>query len=208
VNIPSQTVPDPVGAVPPVSTVSTDATGLLSATSVVMKKKIFSMREHYDFEDPSGTKLGEGDGNFFQMPASFSVKSIAPGGSTVPVMEVRAKLISLRHEFTLFDNSGSVLGSMKKKIIKLIGQEYWLEQNGTEMMRIFGNFTDHNYKMTISGQEVAQVHKKWVSVRDQFGISITGKVDPRLVIGSVIVIEHLEVTQKQNSNNGPFGLPF
>jgi uncharacterized protein YxjI len=167
-----------------------------------MKKKIFSMREHYDLEDPSGNKLGEGDGNFFQLPARFLITS-----NGQQVMEIQGKLISLRHEFNLSDSSGAPLGTMKKKIVKLIGQEYWLEQNGNELMRIYGKFTDHDYKMTIAGQQVAQVHKKWVSVRDQFGISITGNVDPRLVIGSVIVIEHLEVTKNQNSNS-TFGLPF
>jgi uncharacterized protein YxjI len=169
-----------------------------------MKKKIFSMREHYDFEDPTGAKLGQGDGNFFQMPAKFTVSDTS--GSQV--MGIEGKLISLRHEFTLYDAGGNPLGSIQKKILKLIGQEYWLAQNGTELMRIYGNFTDHNYKMSVGGQEVAQIHKKWVSVRDQFGISITGKVDSRLVIGSVIVIEHLEVTQKENSGNNTFGLPF
>jgi uncharacterized protein YxjI len=161
-----------------------------------MKKKIFSMREHYDFEDPSGTKLGEGDGNFLQMPAKFVVLS-----NGQEVMEIRGKLISLRHEFNLFDGLGAPLGSMKKKIVKLIGEEYWLEQNGKELMRVYGNFTEHDYSMTINGQQVAQVHKKWVSVRDQFGISITGNVDPRLVIGSSIVVEHVEVTENKNSNS-------
>ncbi len=90
----------------------------------------------------------------------------------------------------------SELGSMKKKIAKLVGQEYWLEQNGQELMRVYGNFTAHDYLMSINGQPVAQVHEKWVSIRDQFGVSITGNVDPRLVLGSVIVVEHLEVTQE------------
>jgi uncharacterized protein YxjI len=179
----------------------TVASPLLSSTSIVMKKKIFSMREHYDLEDTSGNKLGEGDGNFFQMPARFVIKDVS--GSEV--MEIQGKLISLRHEFTLYDSTGTVLGSMKKKIIKLIGSEYWLEQNGTEVMRVYGKFASHDYKMSISGQDVAQVHKKWVSVRDQFGISITGKVDARLVIGAVIVIEHLEVT-KDNNSNSVFGI--
>jgi uncharacterized protein YxjI len=167
-----------------------------------MKKKIFSMREHYDFEDPSGTKLGEGDGNFFQMPAKFVVLSDGQ-----QIMEVRGKLISLRHEFGIYDPSGNLLGTMKKKIVKLIGQEYWLEQNGTELMRVYGNFTDHDYRMTIGGQQVAQVHKKWVSIRDQFGISVTGNVDRRLVIGAVIVVEHLEVTENKNRNSN-FGFSF
>ncbi|MFI5419689.1 MAG: zinc ribbon domain-containing protein, partial [Nitrososphaerales archaeon] len=71
----------------------------LDAREVVMKKKIFSMREHYDFEDPSGRKLGEGDGNFFQVPAKFVIFSTSNAQTKQELMHVDGKLISLRHEF-------------------------------------------------------------------------------------------------------------
>jgi hypothetical protein len=35
-------------------------------------------------------------------------------------------------------------------------------------------------------------------VRDQLGLSITGEVDHRVVIGALIVIEHVEVTEKEH----------
>ncbi len=158
-----------------------------------MNKKIMSLREHYDFEDPSGRKLGDGEGNFVQVPAKFVVVSLV-GNQEQELLHINGKVISLRHEFHLFDPNGSELGTMKKKIAKLMGSEYWLEQNGRELMKIYGNFSAHDYSMSINGQPVAQVHRKWVSMRNQFGVSITGEVDHRLVIGSAIVIEHLEVT--------------
>ena len=94
---------------------------------------------------------------------------------------------------------------MKKKIVKLIGEEFWLEKNGVEFMRIYGNFTEHDYQMEINGAPVASVHKKWVSLRDQFGVSITGNVDHRIVIGAVIVIEHVEVTEKSSGSGSGSG---
>jgi uncharacterized protein YxjI len=172
-------------------------TSLLSVNDIVMNKKIFSIREHYDFQDRSGRKIGEGDGNFFQLPAKFRV---IDEESHSEVMQIQAKLISLRHQFTFHDNTGTEIGVIKKKLFKLIGEEYWVEQNGVELMRIYGNFTEHDYKMEVNKQLVAQVHKKWVSIRDQFGISITGNVDHRLVIGAVIAIEHLEVVERKHGN--------
>jgi uncharacterized protein YxjI len=187
------------GAAPPAG----GASELTSASEIVMKKKILSLREHYDFEDRGGRKLGEGDGNFFQFPARFAVLDAA--GSEV--MRVEGKVLTIRHEFHLYDNTGAMLGAVKKKIVKLIGQEWWVEQNGTELMRIYGNFTEHDYRMEINKQVVAQVHKKWVSIRDQFGISIVGPVDPRLVLGAVIVVEHVEVTEREKQHNSP-GIGF
>ena len=80
-----------------------------------------------------------------------------------------------------------------------------MEKNGVEFLRIYGNFTEHDYQMEVNGVQVASVHKKWVSVRDTLGVSITGNVDHRVVIGVVIVIEHVEVTEKNSSNSGNFG---
>jgi uncharacterized protein YxjI len=165
---------------------------LLEANDIVMKKKILSVREHYDFEGVQGGKLGEGDGNFFQFPAKFQV--LDSSGSQV--MSLEAKLISIRRQFTFRDPQGTVLGAIKKKIVKLFGSEYWVEQNGNEFLRIYGNFVEHDYLFAVNGQQVAQVHKKWVAMRDTFGLSITGNIDHRIVIGSVIAIEHEEVTER------------
>lgn len=177
---------------------STGVTGtstLLNTHDLVMTKKILSLREHYDIQDRSGMKIGEGDGNFVQVPAKFVVSEITDSSTKKEVMHIDGKVLSLRHQFTLYDANGNSLGELKKKIAKLVGQEYWLELNGKELMRIYGKFSQHDYQMSINGQQVAQVHRQWVSINDQFDVSITGEVDPRIVIGSSIVIEHLEITQ-------------
>ena len=176
---------------------------LLEANDFVMKKKILSLREHYDFEDVSGPKLGEADGNFFQFPAKFAVVDT----HGLELMHLEGKILTLRHQFTIYSPTGEELGTMKRKIVKLIGEEFWLEKNGVEFMRIYGNFTEHDYKMEVNGAPVASIHKKWVSLRDQFGVSITGDVDHRVVIGAVIIIEHVEVTERA-AESGSSGSRF
>ena len=56
----------------------------------------------------------------------------------------------------------------------------------------YGDFTEHDYQFEIDGALVASAHKKWVTLRDQIEIIITGEVDHRLIISTVIVIEHIE----------------
>lgn len=167
---------------------------LLQLNEFIMNKKILSVREHYDFQDRSGTTVGEGDGNLIQLPAKFVVYDT----NHSELMNVQGKLISLRHQFTFHDNTGNEIGMIKKKLMKLIGEEYWVEQNGTEFMRVYGNFTEHDYRMEVNKQPVAYVHKKWVSVRDSFGVSIAGNVDHRLVIGAIVAVEHVEVEERRN----------
>jgi len=165
----------------------------LSNNDLVLRKKILSLREHYDLIDLAGTKLGEADGNLIQIPPKFTV--VDTNGQEL--MRLGGKVLSVRRQFTIFDSLGVELGTIRKKIVKLIGEEYWIEKDGNELMRIFGNFTEHDYQMQSNGAQVASVHKKWFTVRDQLGVSITGNVDHRLVIGAVIVIEHVEVTERE-----------
>jgi len=168
---------------------------IIEANDLVLKKKILSLREHYDLQDPNGVALGEADGNMVQLPAKFEVLDVGKQ----EVMRIEGKVLSLRPQYTFRDASGAVLGTIYKKIVKLIGEEFWVERDGVEFMRIYGNFTEHDYQMTVNGAQVATVHKKWFTIRDQLGVSIIGDVDHRVVIGAVIVIEHIEVTERQRS---------
>jgi len=69
-------------------------------------------------------------------------------------------------------------------------------------MRIFGNFTGLDYQMEVNEVRVATVHKKWFSVRDQIGLSITGEaVDHRVVLGARIIMGHIEVTKSTRDNS-------
>ena len=45
------------------------------------------------------------------------------------------------------------LEPIKKKILKLIGEEFWVEKNGVEFMRIYGDFTEHDYQFEIKGAQ-------------------------------------------------------
>jgi uncharacterized protein YxjI len=174
---------------------------LLETSDFIMQKKILSAREHYDFMDLKGNKLGEADGNIVQIPPKFVVLDT----HGFELMHLQGKTFSLRREFTFYDSAGQELATIKRKIAKLVGEEFWIEKDGEEFMRIYGDFTEHEYQIEVSGQSVATVHKKWVTVRDQLGVSITGEVDHRVIIGAVIVIEHVEVTERQSSS-GSFNL--
>ncbi len=171
-----------------------DQSFMFEITDFVIKKKILSVREHYDFEDLKGAQLGSAEGNFIQVPPKFVVTD----NHGFELMRLQGKMVPLRNEFSIFDNQGVELGTIRRKIAKLIGEEFWVEKNGVEFMRIYGDFTEHDYRIEVEGALVASVHKKWVSLRDQIGISITGAVDHRVVIGAVLAIEHIEVNERHN----------
>ena len=170
---------------------------ILEVNDFVLKKKSIFSGKHYNLEDTTGTKLGEVNLNMRHVSTlQFIPTFMVTDANGSEVMHLEMKMPSTRLQFTFFDPTGAEIGTIKKKILKFPGDEYWIEKNGVETMRIYGNFTEHDYQMEISGGKVASVHKKWFSTRDQLGVSIIGEVDHRVILGAVIVIEHVEVTQR------------
>ena len=131
-----------------------------------VKRKIVSLGPQFWFESPDGTRLGE----------------------------MRGKVLTVRPTFEIYDPQGLV-AVVKKKVLKLLGSEWWLEDSsGTEIARIKGNITEHDFAVqSPSGSQLAQVHKKWVSVRDSYGIEIlAGDVAPYVIVAYVIAMDHAE----------------
>lgn len=170
---------------------------LIESSEFIIQKKILSAHEHYDFLDLKGNALGEADGNLIQVPPKFEIKDT----HGQQLMHLQGKTLSLHREFTIFGADGEAVATLKKKVATFGGQEYWAEKpDGSECMRIYGDFTNHQYQIETNAQTVAAVNRKWVSLRDQMGVSITGEVDHRIVIGAAIIIEHIEVTEQHSSS--------
>jgi uncharacterized protein YxjI len=65
-------------------------------------------------------------------------------------MRLEGKMVSLRNEFTFYDNKGVELGSTRNNIIKFMGKECWVK-NGVEFMRIYGDLLNNDYRMEVNG---------------------------------------------------------
>jgi uncharacterized protein YxjI len=77
---------------------------------VVMKKRILSVREHYDFQDPQGAPLASAEANFLQMPPVFVVTDTH--GSEL--IRLQGKMVSIRSEFAIYDNQGVNLEPLRE----------------------------------------------------------------------------------------------
>jgi uncharacterized protein YxjI len=131
-----------------------------------VKKKIVSWGPQFYFETPDATRLGE----------------------------MRGKVLTIRPTFEIYDSQGLV-AVIKKKVLKLLGSEWWLEDSsGREIARIKGNITEHNFSMqSPSGSQIALIHKKWVSVRDSYGIEILSQdLDPYVIVAYAIAMDHAQ----------------
>ena len=146
-----------------------------------VKKKLVSWGPQFTFENPSGTVFGE----------------------------MRGKVLTVRPTFEIYGQQG-LIAVVRKKIMKLLGSEWWLENSGgTEIGRIKGNITEHEFAIqSPSGAQIAQVHKKWVSIRDSYGVEVQSQeIDPFIILGYVIAMDHAQFKGEKGFSVGFGGIP-
>ena len=161
-----------------------------SGKEYIIEQKIAAMRDTFGIKDRNGNILVYGKKKIVSWGPQFWFET--PDGTRVG--EMRGKVLAVRPTFEIYDLQGLV-GIVKKKVMKLLGSEWWLEDtSGNEIGRIKGNITEHDFSVrSPSGSEVAQVHKKWVSLRDSYGISVTSEeISPYVIVAYVIAMDHAE----------------
>lgn len=182
------------------STVATDQAHSSSApfagTQFIIEQKIMAMRDTFGIKDRNGNLLAYVKKKIVSLGPNFWFES--PDGTRLG--EVKGKVVAVRPTFEIYDTQGQLLAVVKKKIIKLLGSEWWLENaSGQEVARIKGKITEHDFTIqSPAGAAFAQIHKKWVSVRDSYGVEIlSSDLDAYVILAYAIAMDQVEYKEKR-----------
>ncbi len=175
---------------------------LFSGNGYIIEQKILALRDTFGIKDQSGNQLAY----VKKQLVSFGPKFWYESTDGQRLGEIHGKILALRPTFEIYDAQGQLQAQVKKKIMKLIGEEWWMENaSGQEIARIKGNVWEHDYRIQDpSGQMIAQIHKKWISVRDSYCVEILNpSFDPYLVLSYAIAMDNTEKKGDKKLGFGP-----
>ncbi|MCB9099956.1 MAG: LURP-one-related family protein [Anaerolineales bacterium] len=163
----------------------------------IIDQKLFSIRGTYLIKDANGGEIGKVDGKLLSWGANYQF--VDTSGQMLG--RLSQKVIRIRPTFQILDANEKLVVTMKQKLFKLIGSEYWFEDpTGHEILRAKGKFHAHAYTLFDNqGGTVAEVNKKWVSLRDSYGVEIFSSTDRLIVLGAVICIDIVEHSARNQS---------
>ena len=165
-------------------------TSTFSGMDYIIEQKIVTMRDTFGIKDRNGNLLGYVKKKIVSWGPKFWFESL----DGTRLGEMRGKVLTIRPTFEIYDSQGLV-AVVKKKILKFLGSEWWLEDSsGNEIARVKGNITEHDFIVqSPSGLQIAKVHKKWVSIRDSYGIEILSRdITSYVILAYVIAMDHSE----------------
>lgn len=149
-----------------------------------MRERLFGIGDDYWIEDADGHKVFLVDGKAMRLRDTFELKD-AQGRI---VVEIRQKLLSLR-DTMLIERGGEQLAKVKRKRLSLLRNHYRVTLvDGTEL-DVSGKILDREFAVDYDGELLAQISRRWLSVRDTYGIDIVrDDADASLLIAVAVCV--------------------
>ncbi|MFC9621436.1 LURP-one-related/scramblase family protein [Streptomyces sp. NPDC056930] len=151
----------------------------------LVRERLFAVGDDYWIEDADGRKVFLVDGKAMRVRDTFELKDTQ--GRVL--VEIRQKLLSLR-DTMLIERDGEQLATIKRKRLSLLRNHYRVTLvDGTEL-DVSGKILDREFAIDYDGELLAQISRRWLTVRDTYGIDVVREdADAALLIAvSVCVI--------------------
>jgi uncharacterized protein YxjI len=152
-----------------------------------MREKLLSIGDDAWIEDDKGDKVFKVDGKALRVRDTFKLDD-AHGNE---VATIRERKLHVKDTVTV-ERDGHKLATIKKALVSPLRDRFEIELEGGGKWKAHGNVLDHEYKIEGDDGDVAHVSKKWLRVRDTYGIEISG--DPNrdaLVLAVTVAIDEM-----------------
>ncbi len=150
----------------------------------LMKQKIFAWGDDFTIKDEAGNDAFFVDGRAFSIGNKLSFQDMA--GNELAFIHQR--LLSWGPTYEISRN-GELVATVKKHLFTMLRCKFSVDVPGPDDLEAQGSFLDYDYKFTRSSQTVAEVSKKWFSLRDTYGVEIADGEDAVLLLASTVVID-------------------
>lgn len=153
----------------------------------ILKERIFSLRESYYIRTEQDENYLEVTGRLISLRDKLTLRD-AQGDVAATLTK---HLIALRPTYTIA-RPGQPDATVKKDFINILREGFSVDMaGGLPDLRIQGNIFEHNYTITRQGETVAQVAKKWVSLRDSYVVDVAEGEDAVLLLACAIVVDRI-----------------
>jgi len=87
---------------------------------------------------------------------------------------------------------GSRMGLIRKALITPLRERFEVEVPGRPELKVRGSILDHEYEVKREGDKVAEVSKKWLRMRDTYGIEVAPGEDTVLFLAIAVALDAMQ----------------
>jgi len=160
--------------------------GTAEGTRYTMREKLFSIGDDYWIENEEGEKAFKVNGKALRIRDTFVIES--PTGEEL--FTIQERKLSVRDKMEI-ERDGKTVATIRKALVSPLRDRFSIDVEGGPDLEAKGNIVDHEYEFKRDGDKVAEVSKRWLRMRDTYGIEITPDVDDALVLACTVCIDQM-----------------
>jgi uncharacterized protein YxjI len=150
-----------------------------------MREKMFAIGDDYWIEK-DGDKAFKVDGKALRIRDTLVLES-PDGGELFTIQE---KKLSIRDKMEI-EREGKTVATIKKALVSPLRDRYSIEVEGGDDMEVKGNILDHEFEFERGGHKVAEASKRWLRMRDTYGVEIQPGQDDALILACTVCLDQM-----------------
>ncbi len=152
-----------------------------------LKEKLWSIGDDSWILDEHGERIFKVNGKALRIRRTLVIEP-RDGGELYKIQE---RKLHIKDTMVIETPDGATAATVKEKLISPIRHRMEAElADGTEL-EITGNILDHEYEIKDGRQLVATVSKRWIRVRDTYGIEILPGRDQALLLAIAVCLDSM-----------------
>jgi uncharacterized protein YxjI len=157
-----------------------------NGTRYQMREKLFAIGDDFWIENDSGEKLFKVNGKALRARSTFILED--PHGEELCKIQRKALHI---HDTMEVERRGERFATVKKALISPLRDRFTIELEGGGELNVHGNVVDHEFKIERDGDTVAEISKRWVRVRETYGVEVAEGEDDALMLAITVCVDEL-----------------
>jgi len=154
----------------------------------LIRKQLIALGNDFWVEDEDGRRVFHIDGKVLR-PRDTYVLQTPEGEELLRITERRLKL---RKTFAI-ERDGEEIATVAKALVSPLRDRFSVDVAGKGTLQAKGDLLDHEFTIEWEGgARMAEVSKRWFSMRDTYGVSVAPTQDAVLAIAIAVCIDAIE----------------
>jgi uncharacterized protein YxjI len=154
----------------------------------LIRKQLIALGDDFWVEDEAGERVFKIDGKVARVRDTYVVET--PDGQEL--LTIKEQRLKLRKSFKI-ERRGEEIATVAKALVNPLRDRFDVELADGGKLQAKGDLLDHEYRVEWeNGTPMAEISKRWFSVRDTYGVNVRDGQDAVLALAIAMCIDAIQ----------------
>jgi uncharacterized protein YxjI len=160
----------------------------------LVRERIFSIGDDFWITDEQDNRIFLVDGKALRLRETFELKD----ASGTILATVKKKLIALRDTMEI-EHDGAIVATVRKAMISPLHHRSVIDLADGSQLEAVGNILDKEFDILAGGQPIAHVSRSWFRLRDTYGVDVAPGENDALVLAIAVCLDRIHHDEEEEA---------